>query len=172
MHIAHWEDGFKTTEHRVRFAKNISAARMTTRSSIPYVKSSCLHDKKTTVCNKATLERQQEDKMGTKSAKPLLAQFQPQFTMGCIQENRDLCKRFRFFLIFNHNVKICHSLVNAHDSLPVYACHDDAGFHYVMGGKCYVFLMSAYSCDVDQGFRVQGLVTWSVKSETQKTFML
>ena len=41
-----------------------------------------------------------------------------------------------------------------------------------MGGKCYVFLMSAYSCDVDQGFRVQGLVTWSEKSETQKTFIL
>ena len=93
--------------------------------------------------------------------------------MGCIQENRDLCKRFRFFLfIFNYNVKFGHSPAIAHDSLPVYACHDDAGIHYVMGGKCYVFLMSAYSCDVDQGFRVQGLVTWSEKSETQKTFIL
>ena len=64
---------------------------------------------KNILCNKATLERQQEDKMGTKSAKPLLAQFQPQFTMGCIQENRDLCKRFRFFLfIFNYYVKFGH----------------------------------------------------------------
>ena len=38
-HSAHWDDSLKTTKHIVKFAKNLSAARMTTRSSIPYVKS-------------------------------------------------------------------------------------------------------------------------------------